>query len=135
MLMNAALSGVVVLVVRENEGFRYAGDLIYVMAMYAFYNVITAVMNVVKYRKYRSPAMSAAKVISLAAALVCMLSLETAMLAQFDNGQNPETFRRVMTGSTGGCVCLIVLLIAICMVVRSTKQLRNLKAGSLQTQT
>ena len=40
------------------------------MAMYAFYNIITPVMNVVKYRKYRSPVMSAAKVINLAAALV-----------------------------------------------------------------
>lgn len=41
MLMNIALSGVVILVIRKNEGFQYAGYLIYVMAMYAFYNVIT----------------------------------------------------------------------------------------------
>ena len=47
-LMNIALSGVVVLVVRKNEGFEYAGYLIYVMAMYAFYNVIMAVRNVLK---------------------------------------------------------------------------------------
>lgn len=123
MLMNVALSGVVVLVVRKNEGFHYAGYLIYVMAMYAFYNIITAVMNVVKYRRYNSPAMSAAKAINLAAALVSMLSLETAMLAQFDNGKNPETFRRAMTGSTGGCVCVIVLGIAIYMVIGSTRQI------------
>ena len=76
MVMNISLTGVVVLVVRKNEGFQYAGYLIYIMAMYAFYNIITAVMNVVKYRKYRSPIMSAAKVINLAAALVSMLSLE-----------------------------------------------------------
>lgn len=36
MLMNIALAGVVILVVRKNEGFEYAGYLIYVMAMYAF---------------------------------------------------------------------------------------------------
>lgn len=134
MLMNVALSGVVVLVVHKNEGFYYAGYLIYVMAMYAFYNTITAVMNVVKYRKYNSPVISAAKVISLAAALVSMLSLETAMLAQFDNGENPETFRRVMTGSTGGCVCVIVLLLASYMVIRSTKQIRKLNVQNSRTQ-
>lgn len=134
MLMNTALTGVVILVVHKNEGFHYAGYLIYVMAMYAFYNIITAVMNVVKYRKYQSPVMSAAKVISLASALVCMLSLETAMLTQFDNGQNPETFRRIMTGSTGGCVCAIVLLLASYMVIRSTKQLRKLKAKNCRAQ-
>ena len=130
MLMNVALSGVVILVVRKNEGFQYAGYLIYFMAMYAFYNMIMAVMNVVKYRKYHSPVMSAAKVISLAAALVSMLSLETAMLAQFDKGQNPKPFRRIMTGCTGGGVCAMVLGIAVYMVIQSTKQLGQLKAGS-----
>ncbi len=88
------------------------------------------VMNVVKYRKYHSPVMSAAKVISLAAALVSMLSLETAMLAQFDKGQNPKPFRRIMTGCTGGGVCAMVLGIAVYMVIQSTKQLGQLKAGS-----
>lgn len=97
MLMNIALSGVVILVIRKNEGFEYAGYLIYVMAMYAFYNVITEVRDVVKYRKYKSPVMSAAKAVKLAAALVSMLSLETAMLTQFDERKGSE-FRQIMTG-------------------------------------
>lgn len=125
MLMNAALSFVVVLVVRQNEGFHYPGYLIYVIALYAFYNVITAVVNVIKYQKFNSPAMSAAKVVKLASALVSMLALETAMLAQFDERENPEAFRRMMTGITGGFVCAIILVLAICMIVRSTKQLKT----------
>lgn len=128
LLMNVALFGVVVLVVRKNEGFEYAGYLIYVMALYAFYNMITAVRNVVQYRKYNSPVMSAAKVINLAAALVSMLSLETAMLNQFDDGRNPAAFRQVMTGTTGGCVCVIVLGIAAYMILHSSGQIRKWKA-------
>lgn len=58
LLMNVALLGVVVLVVQDNESFHYAGYLIYVVAMHAFYNIISAVMDVVKYRKYNSPVMS-----------------------------------------------------------------------------
>lgn len=127
MLMNIALTGVVVLVVHKNEGFEYAGYLIYVMAMYAFYNVIMAARNLLKYRKYGSPVMSAAKVISLAAALVSMLSLETAMLTQFGDREDPEIFRKVMTGTTGGCVCLLVLGMAAYMIVRSTRELRRQK--------
>lgn len=125
MLMNSALAGVVILVVHENEGFHYAGYLIYVVAMYAFYNIITAVRDVITYRKYNSPVMSAAKAIKLAAALVSMLSLETAMLMQFNTGPDQALFRRVMTAVTGGCVCLIVLLIAVFMIARSTKRLRD----------
>lgn len=123
--MNIALSGVVVLVVQKNEGFHYAGYLIYVMAMYAFYSVITAVADVVKYRRYNSPVMSAAKAVKLAAALVSMLSLETAMLEQFSGEENPETFRQIMTGATGGCVCAVVLAMALYMIFHATGQLRN----------
>lgn len=125
LLMNIALSGVVILVVRKNEGFNYAGYLIYVVAMYAFYSIIMAIIDVVKYRRYKSPVMSAAKAIKLATALVSMLSLETAMLMQFDTGKNPPLFRRVMTASTGGCVCLIVLVMAVFMIVSSTKKLKK----------
>ena len=129
MLMNIALAGVVILVVRKNGGFEYAGYLIYVMAMYAFYSIITAMTDVVKYRKFKSPVMSAAKAVRLAAALVSMLSLETAMLNQFNNEKNPETFRQVMTGTTGGCVCIIVLAIAVHMILKSTKQIKKLKSS------
>lgn len=126
MLMNISLLGVVALVVLDNEGFFYGGYLIYVVAMYAFYNIISAVWEIVKYRRFHSPVMSAAKVIKLSAALVSMLSLETAMLAQFGE-ESGEQFRLVMTGLTGCSVCLIVLVAAIIMIRQSTKQIRDLK--------
>ncbi len=130
MLMNIALLGVVILVVLDNEGFHYAGYLIYVVAMYAFYNVASAVRNLIKYHRYKSPVMSAAKAIQLAAALVSMLSLETAMLAQFGEESSPQ-FRQLMTGLTGGGVCLIVLVTAGVMIIRSTVRLKHLKNNML----
>lgn len=128
LLMNSALSGVVILVVRKNESFHYAGYLIYVVALYAFYNIITAVRDVVKYRKYKSPILSAAKAINLATALVSMLSLETAMLMQFNDRENAEDFRQIMTGATGGAVCILVLVMAVFMIVKSTKHLKLLQS-------
>ena len=125
LLMNSALAGVVVLVVRKDQGFYYAGYLIYVVALYAFYNTITAVRDVVRYRKYQSPVLSAAKAVKLAAALVSMLALETAMLMQFDNGQNAPRFKQIMTAATGGGVCAIVFAMAVFMIVQSTKRLRK----------
>ncbi len=124
LFMNVALTGIVILVVHKNSGFEYPGMLIYVMALYAFYAAITAVRNVVKFRKYGSPVMSAAKVISLTAALVAMLSLETAMLTQFGAANDP-TFRRTMTASTGAGISIIVLALAVFMIVRSTRQMKH----------
>lgn len=122
MMMNTALTGVVVLVIRKNEGFAYVGYFIYVMAMYAFYSVITATVNIIKYKKYNSPVLSAAKNINLAAALVSMLALETAMLTQFGGGDTPA-FRQIMIGTTGGAVCTIILGIAIHMIQFATKKI------------
>lgn len=126
LFMNAALTGIVILVVHQNSGFEYPGILIYVMAMYAFYAAITAVWNVAKFRRYGSPVMSAAKVINLTAALVSMLSLETAMLTQFGAAGDPM-FRKIMTASTGAGISVIVVGMAVFMIVRSTKQLRHIK--------
>lgn len=125
-VMNIALSGMVFLAVRRNVGFFYPGYLIYMMAMYAFYSITAAVRAVIRYRSYHSPAMSAAKVLQLAAALVSMLALETAMLAQF-GGNDTTRFREIMTGCTGGGVCVIILAIAVYMILRSSKMIRKLK--------
>lgn len=125
LFMNIALTGIVVLVVYKNSGFEYPGMLVYAMAMYAFYAAITAVRNVVKFRRYGSPVMSAAKVISLTAALVSMLSLETAMLTQFGAADDP-LFRQIMTASTGAGISIIVLGMAVFMIVRSTNQMKHI---------
>ncbi|MDE6387225.1 MAG: hypothetical protein K2L82_05375 [Lachnospiraceae bacterium] len=126
MFMNVALAGIIVLVVHQNSGFEYPGMLIYVMAMYAFYATITAVRNVVKFSRYGSPVLPAAKVINLTAALVSMLSLETAMLSRFGAADDP-IFRQIMTASTGAGISMIVLGMAVFMIVRSTKQLKRIK--------
>lgn len=131
LLMNQALVGIIVYMVTQDRGFSYPGLMIYAMAMYAFYITITAAINVVKYRKHGSPVMSAAKVVSLTAALVSMLSLETAMLSQFGDGE--QEFRRIMLAASGGIVCAVVLTMAVYMIVRSTKQLKNLKNNNLKT--
>lgn len=123
-LINVALAGITILAVKKNAGFSYPGYLVYVMAMYAFYSVVTAVINLVKYRKYGSPVLSAAKVINMSTALVSIFSLETAMLAQF-GGENSESFRLVMTSLTGIGVSLIVLGMAVFMIVRANSLLRN----------
>lgn len=126
LFMNFALSGLVILVVHQNSGFEYPGMLIYIMAMYVFYAAITAVWNVIKFRRYGSPVMSAAKAINLTAALVSMLSLETAMLTQFGAADDPM-FRQIMTASTGAGISMIVLGMAVFMIVRSTKQMKHIK--------
>lgn len=126
MILDWALTGIIILVVRKNSGFEYPGMMIYVMALYTFYAVITAIMNVIKFRKYESPALSVAKVINLTTALVSMFSLETAMLTQFGEARD-TVFRQRMSAATGTGVSILVLGMAVYIIVRTTKQIDKFK--------
>lgn len=128
-IMNEALAGIVIFMVYHNRGFDYPGVLLYAMALYSFYSVILAFVSLVRFRKYGSPVLLAAKVINLVAAMVSILSLETAMLAQF--GGDDEAFRVAMTGATGGSICLIVIGMAVYMIGKSTKQMKVLEQNLL----
>lgn len=124
MPINLTLSGMVVLVIKNNRGFHYNGILIYVVAMYTFYITVKAIVDIIKYRKYDSPVMSAAKAVSLSAALVSMLSLETAMLSQFGT-DTPAQTKLILIAATGAGVCAIVVGMATYMIMSSTKIMRS----------
>lgn len=126
LLMNLALAGIVDLMVRQNRGYEYPGTLIYAVAAYSFYAVILAAVNVVKFRRHGSPVLSAAKAINLAAAMVSILSLETAMLSRF-GGEDGPLFRKRMTRAVGGAVCILVLGMAVYMLLWSTKRIKQRK--------
>ena len=124
LLMNQALAVVTGHVVVRAESFAYPGYLVYAMAAYTFYAVISAVIQAYKTRRHTSPVLTAAKTTTLVAALVSLLSLETALLAQFGDPAQ-ETFRRIMTAATGAAVCTVVLAMAVYMLARGTKELRQ----------
>ena len=128
LLMNITLSVIAFYIVSQNKGFTYHYIMTISMAAYTFTVFTTAVVNLIRYRKYNSPVISASKIINLVAAFVSMLSLETAMFTAFGEGNSPN-FRKIMTACTGAAVCVIVLAMAI-YIDHSTKQLHQLEKES-----
>ncbi|MBP3339862.1 MAG: hypothetical protein J6L69_10725 [Lachnospiraceae bacterium] len=124
--VNMSLSGAVLMMVYFNRGFTYQGFLIYVVALYTFYITTTAIIDMVKYRKYKSPIMSVSKVIKFASALFSMLFLETAMFAQF-GADTSINMQRIMIMITGAGISIIVVIMSIYMIVRTTKELKEIK--------
>lgn len=129
-VVSAALSVMVIQMIRDGRGYQYPGYLIYAAAAYAFYSFTFAIINMVKYRKRSSPVQSAARAIHFATALVAMLSLQTAMFASFGGD---EGLQRIMNTATGSAVCIIVLCAAVFMVVRANRELKKFKVNNLQT--
>ena len=128
LLINLSLSGAVLMILYQHKGYDYPGIMIYVMAMYTFYALTHAIVELVKYRALASPIMSTAKIVSLSAALVSMLNLETAMFAQFGGNMSPES-QRIFIILTGAGISITVITLSVILIVRATKEIRRENYG------
>lgn len=124
LLMNLTLSVMVFFMVYWNRTFHHHEITTITLAAYTFTSLTMAIVNVVKYRKYNSPVYSASKAISLAAACVSMLTLESTMLTTFDDGTMDLTSRRIMLGATGGAISVFIIVMAVYMIVQGSKKLK-----------
>ena len=128
LLMNLALALIIFFMIYWNRTFEHHMITAIAMAAYTFTAFTVAIVNVVKYRKYNSPVFSASKAISLAAALVSMLTLESTMLTTFGDGTMTATTQKWMLGATGGAISVLIVATAIYMIVVGTKKLKQLKS-------
>ena len=127
LFMNLALALIIFFMIYWNRTFEHHMITAIAMAAYTFTALTTAIVNVIKYRKYNSPVISASKAISFAAALVSMLTLESTMLTAFGKGTMTELERNLMLGATGCVISLLIVSMAIYMITVGTKKLKQLK--------
>lgn len=122
-VLNITLSGMTIQMVRNHQSYKYPGHLIYAVALYAFYAIIAAGANVVRYRKLKSPIISAAQALNFTTALVSVLSLQTAMLTQFNRD---PSYEKLMNGITSCVICIFIIGIAFYMIAHATMKLHDL---------
>lgn len=124
LLLNLFLSAAVLMVVYQDRGWVYSGILIYVMALYTFYTLIHAAVELIRSRRFESPVMTTANGISTAAALVSLLNLETAMFDQFGAAMK-KSDQQLMLMLTGAGISAGVIAIAVHTILRATKELKK----------
>ncbi|MBE6596645.1 MAG: hypothetical protein E7641_03145 [Ruminococcaceae bacterium] len=129
LVMNLALALIIFFMVYWNRTFIHHEITTIMLATYTFTAFTVAIVNNVRYRKYNSPVYSASKAISLAAACVSMLTLESTMLTTWGQGESAE-FRRLMLTLTGVAISLFIVTMAIFMIVRANRKLKKLKEES-----
>lgn len=123
--VNLSLSGTVLMMMYQNRGFKYEGMLIYVMAAYTFYITVHTAINLVKYKKFRSPVMTTAKAVSFTSAMISMLSLETAMLSSFGADMPLKTQQYLIAG-TGAGISIILITMSAIIINKANKEIKNL---------
>lgn len=126
LFMNLALAVIVFFMVYWNRTFYHHMITTIAMAAYTFVTFTYAIVNIVRYKKYKSPVYSAAKNISLIAGCVSMLTLETTMLTTFGAAEN-LLFKQIMLSVTGIAVIGFAITMAIIMILKGNKQFKEMK--------
>ena len=125
LFMNLTLSLIVFFMVYWNRTFTHHMITAIAMAAYTFTAFTFAIVNVIKYKKYNSPVFSASKAISFASACVSMLTLTSTLLTTFSDGTMSAMEQKFMLGGVGFAVTGVVLCMAIAMIVRGTKKIKE----------
>lgn len=123
LFINVFLIIVILVIVNQKIMRPYTIVVAIAVAAYTFYLMINSIVNLIKYRKYKSPLMSAAKVINFITSLISMLSLEVTMLSTF--GADKIEFNEIMIMGTGGGISIIITIISLYMIIKATDWLNN----------
>lgn len=117
LFLNLAIGGITYRVNVAGEGFSYGYNTIFIFALYAFYALILAVGNLLRYRKQDNFILKIMRRINLFSALVAMYALQTGMLTMFDTSADGY-FSMMMNAITGIALFLIMLVISGAMTFR-----------------
>lgn len=121
-ILHTIMTVLIRMVIVDGRGVNYSGSFIYVVAIYSFYSIITAIKNIFRFWE-GDPLLSAAKFIKFSSALMSLLLLQTAMIDAFGSGKE---FRETMTGVTGRVVSILSIGISIYMIINGIRKLKVL---------
>ncbi len=123
LLMNVILAMIILVVVNEKIIIKYHIYIAIGSAVYTFYVTILSIIDLIKYRKLKSPLISSSKVVNIITSLISMLSLEIIMLSTF--GEDKINFNEMMIITSGGLFSVIIIIICMHMVIKSTEWLND----------
>ena len=129
LFLNLILSVLVFFMVYFNRTFVHHEITTIALAAYTFTAFVAAIVNMVKYKKYNSPVYSASKAIGFTSACVSILTLESTMLNTFGSKENVG-FNQLMLALTGALISVTLICMGIYMIVKSTKELKEIKNGT-----
>lgn len=120
------MGGMILQLLLSNPAHPYPWHTIYAAAAYTFCMLSLSLIKLLKHRRQDSPVLAAAQALRLAAALMSLLGLQNALITQFSPGNSH--YRTHMNLLTGTGVYLAVVIIAVCMLVRSARMKKELNS-------
>lgn len=128
LLVNVTLSGMIFFMIKEEQVIHHHEITVIAIAAYTFTSLTLAIVNIIRYRKYKSPAVLASRAISLAAACVSMLILENTMLSTFKSEKMTAKIRDMFLMLSGAAVSIFIILMAFYMIFQGKKNTLELRS-------
>lgn len=125
LVLEFALAAAVVQMVTDDSHVRTGIVVAIATAAYTFYKFILAVVNIVRAKRFRDPAVQCLRNINLVDALVSMLALEITLVSSVGTSSQMLAMNAVM----GAAVCLVTIVTGIVMIVQAAGKLRGIKHG------
>lgn len=122
--LTLAYSGILVLVNVQSRHYDYRGNMVYVMALYAFCKIIFSSVNAVRYRKYRDYTVQTLRNINFADGIVSIVALQTALLFTFTEAEE-LAFANTMNAAVGGVAGALILALGSYMIIRGYRELKR----------
>lgn len=92
-------------------------------ATYTFYKMTMAIWHLFKAKTFNDPIVQALRNLNFADACMSMVSLTVIMLATFGGTDN----LMIIKGCTGFVACVIIIITAVLMIVKGSKQIKLIK--------
>lgn len=129
--MNLALGVIVMFIVYEKRVLSHNPITTIVLGIYTVCALIYSIFSLLQFRKYKSPVYTATKMVRIAAALVSVMTFQSALMFSLGSKvPDSEARLRKITAITGGIVIGIIVIMAISMILVSTYALYRLNNRS-----
>ena len=125
LLMNISISFIIFFMVYFGRTFLHHTVTAIALAAFAFSSLAIAIINMIKFRNYKSPVYFSSRAISFASSLVSVLTLESTMIAVFGADTMDKIKRTVLLSVSGGAVSILIIAMAVRMIVIGKKQLKK----------
>lgn len=103
-------------------------------AVYAFYKLPTAIVHLVKAKRYGDPVAQSLRNLNFADACMSMASLTVLMIATFGSGDMNSASELTIKACVGFAACAVVLVTATVMIIISARELAREKRDGRRSQ-
>lgn len=124
LFMHLTLIGIVFQMLNWHRVEESGEIMIIATAAFAFYKLISALVDLARDRKHTHPIDSSVRMLELSQAIFAIFSLQASMFHVYGTGEGWENLMNILTGCT---VCLLTVAMGVYMILRANRDMKKLE--------